>query len=71
MHDIKAGATTHVTFNISAASLAVVDESSGDTVVEAAKMELLFDHGTGDALQLDAAIVGKTTTIEKFPEDKP
>jgi len=53
---------------VSAASLAMVDESSGDLTIEAGTYELIFEHGDGQTLRFDAVISGRTQVLEKFPE---
>jgi len=73
---VDAGSSTTLHFNISAASLAEVDEASGDTVAEAGAYEVWFEYGTGSteedgALLLQAGVTGARTVVDHFPSDKP
>jgi beta-glucosidase len=69
---IKSGAQKTITFNVTAAVLAEVDEQSGDLVSEAGEFELVFDSGdaaAGGSVTTNAAVVGNKTVLEKFPSE--
>jgi hypothetical protein len=69
---IKSGAQKTITFNVTAAVLAEVDEQSGDLVSEAGEFELVFDSGDAAArgsVTTNAAVVGNKTVLEKFPSE--
>jgi hypothetical protein len=66
-HDVPAGATSAVTFNVSVGDLALVDESSGDRVSEPGEYVVSFELGAGDQLQMDARVAGERAVLESFP----
>eukprot|EP00937_MAST-01D_sp_MAST-1D-sp2_P002954 g2954.t1 len=70
-HDVGAGGSTTVAFNVTAASLALVDEQSGDVVSEPGAFTLLFDVGGGTTLEMQATVVGNRHVLEPFPADAP
>ena len=71
VNDVKAGGSVSVLFHVTAAALAEVDEESGDLVSEAAEYELRFEDGGGQAVQLQASVVGARRVLDRFPSDKP
>ena len=66
---VAAGAERTVTFAVSAADLAEVDEQTGDLVSEAAAYTLTFDDGGGQTVSMDAAVKGGRVVLERFPQD--
>ena len=66
---VAAGAERTVTFAVSAADLAEVDEQTGDLVSEAAGYTLTFDDGGGQTVSMDAAVKGGRVVLEHFPKD--
>ena len=71
VNDVKAGGSVSVLFDVTAAALAEVDEESGDLVSEAAEYQLRFEDGGGQAVQLQASVVGARRVLDRFPSDKP
>ena len=70
LHDVKAGSRQSITFNVTASSVAEVDEKSGDLVSEQGQYELHFDDGSGTAegaLAMSASVDGATVVLEPFP----
>ena len=66
---VKAGRSTTVTFNITAAALAEVDEKSGDLVSEAGIFNLRFEDGSGKFVPMTATVQGKAAVLEPFPSE--
>lgn len=56
--DVAAGGSTTITFEITAADLAEVDEQTGDLVSEAASYTLMFDDGGGQVVNMTAVVKG-------------
>ena len=71
VRDIKAGSRAAITFQITAAALAEVDEATGDLVSEPGRAVLMFDDGSGDPpLQMAAQTAGARRVLEPFPADE-
>jgi len=69
---VKAGSATTVTFHVSAASVAMVDETSGDLNSEPGMFELSFDDGSGSKagfVAMAATVKGNTAVLEPFPAE--
>eukprot|EP00041_Stephanoeca_diplocostata_P008138 m.117691 g.117691 ORF g.117691 m.117691 type:complete len:917 (+) comp17191_c0_seq1:436-3186(+) len=69
--DVGVGATATVNFNVSAAILAAVDESSGDLIALSGRFIIEFDIGTGSAASvttLSATVSGAPVVLESFPK---
>ena len=69
---MRSGSQQSITFNVTASSLAEVDEKSGDLVNEQAQYELLFDDGSGTpagALVIDASVLGPRRVLQPFPSE--
>ena len=69
---VKKGSSTTLTFNVTAASIAEVDEKTGDLVSEAGSYELLFDDGSGGKIGLVSmavAVKGANVVLEPFPSE--
>jgi hypothetical protein len=68
--DTVGAAPTLIKFNVSAASLAEIDEKTGDRVSEPGRYELTFEDGGGQVVKMVATVGGKRTVITPFPSDK-
>ena len=69
---VKAGESVIVSYNVSSASVAEVDEASGDIASEAGEFELIFDDGSGTSsgtLSMLATVSGPRKVIEPFPSE--
>lgn len=70
LHGVKAGGQHTITFNVTASSVAEVDEKSGDLVSAQGQYELLFDDGSGmttGIVRMSASVTGHTVVLEPFP----
>lgn len=67
---IATAAPTLIKFDVSLASLAEVDEKTGDRVSEPGRYELSFEDGGGQTVKMMATVSGKRTVIARFPSDK-
>ena len=69
---VKSGGSATISFNVTAAAIAEVDEKSGDLVSEAGSYELLFDDGSGKkagVVSMVAAVKGARAVLEPFPSE--
>ena len=69
--DVATGATAEVHFNVTAADLALADETSGDWMVEPGSFVLRFEDGSfgADAVAVEMTATGTGTkmVLDKFP----
>lgn len=79
LHDVAPGETRSVTFAVTAKTLALVDESTGDLVAQAGEYAMMFDSGAGfmkdeategGMLTLRAKVTGKDVVVTPFPSQK-
>jgi beta-D-xylosidase 4 len=70
VRDVAAGGSATITFEVTAADLAEVDEKTGDLVSEAATYTLMFDDGGGQIVNMTAVVTGARKVLELFPTDE-
>jgi len=68
---VPKGGTATVTFDVSADALAVFGTDTGDLVASAGGYTLMFDDGSGDMLEMQAAVVGGPYIVDPFPSEAP
>lgn len=64
---LASGASETLVFNVTASSLASVDEASGDVIVQEDAFKLVFDDGGANQLQMSAKVAGARRIIDPFP----
>ena len=65
---VRAGQSAVLTFNITAASLALVQDPSGDLVAVPGSYEIIFDDGSSSgSLVLGAMVTGAPRVVDPFP----
>lgn len=65
------GGTATVSFGVTADTLAVVSTNTGDLVASAGGYTLMFDDGSGEMLEMTAAVVGRPYVVDPFPAETP
>lgn len=68
---VPKGGTATVTFDVTADALAVYGADTGDLVASAGGYTLMFDDGSGEMLEMQAAVVGSPYIVDPFPSEAP
>ena len=69
--DVASGDSATIQFTVTANAFAETDEASGDRVSEPGAYELVFEDGSGRAVQMAAAVGGRRVVLDPFTSDRP